>query len=69
MKEIWRVYRQWTEVVGSAGGKRLTMAELQKRLDDEYGAPMDKKTYRRVRLFESDDDIEEFEKELADSIA
>ena len=65
MKEIWRVYKQWSEIVGSAGGKKLTMLELQKRLDDEYGAPADKRTYRRLRLFESDDDLEEFEKEAA----
>lgn len=65
MKEIWRVYKQWTESVGSAGGKKLTMAELQKRLDDEFGAPADKKTYKRLRLFESDEDLEEFEKEVS----
>ena len=65
MKEIWRVYKQWSEIVGSAGGKKLTMIELQKRLDDEYGVPADKRTYRRLRLFESDDDLEEFEKEAA----
>jgi hypothetical protein len=63
IKEVWRIYKQWAEIVGSAGGKKLSMLELQKRMDDEYGAPADKKTYRRVRLFESDDDIEEFDKE------
>jgi P4 family phage/plasmid primase-like protien len=62
IKEIWRIYKQWSEIVGSAGGKKLTMMELQKRMDDEYGAPADKRTYRRVRLFESEEDIEEFEK-------
>jgi phage/plasmid-associated DNA primase len=62
IKEIWRIYKQWSEIVGSAGGKKLSMIELQKRMDDEYGAPADKRTYRRVRLFESDEDIEEFDK-------
>ena len=61
LKEIWRVYKQWSEVVG---GKKLSMAELQKRLDDEYGVPADKKTYKRIRLFESDEDMEDWEKEL-----
>ena len=41
------------------------MMELQKRMDDEFGAPADKKTYKRLRLFESDEDIEEYDKEGA----
>ena len=65
IKEIWRIYKQWSEMVGSAGGKRLSMMELQKRMDDEFGAPADKKTYKRLRLFESDEDIEEYDKEGA----
>jgi len=65
IKEIWRIYKQWSEMVGSAGGKRLSMMELQKRMDDEFGAPPDKKTYKRLRLFESDEDIEEYDKESA----
>ena len=65
LKEIWRVYKQWTEAMGSAGGKKLSMTELQKRLDDEFGVPMDKKTYKRMRLFESEEDIEEYEQEMA----
>ena len=66
LKEIWRVYKQWAEMVGAAGGKKLSMIDLQKRLDDEFGVPADKKTYRRVRLFESDEDLEEYERELAE---
>jgi hypothetical protein len=62
LKEIWRVYKQWSEVVG---GKKLQMAELQKRLDDEYGVPADKETYKRIRLFESDEDLEDWEREQA----
>ena len=69
LKEIWRVYKQWAEMVGAAGGKKLSMVDLQKRLDDEFGVPADKKTYRRVRLFESDEDLDEYEKELAEGEA
>ena len=60
LKEIWRVYKQWSEVVG---GKKLNMGELQKRLEDEYGVPADKKTFKRIRLFESDEDMEDWDKE------
>jgi P4 family phage/plasmid primase-like protien len=62
LKEIWRVYKQWSEVMG---GKKITLAELQKRLEDEYGVPSDKKTYKRIRLFESDEDLEDWDKEQA----
>jgi P4 family phage/plasmid primase-like protien len=68
LKDIWRAYRNWYEQVGSGGGgKKLTQTELQKRLDDEFGVPYDKKTYKRIRVFDSDEDIEEYEKELAEA--
>jgi len=62
-KDAWRIYKQWSDAMGSAGGKKLTMAELQKRCDDEFGVPHDKKTYLQRRLFESDEDAEEFDEE------
>jgi len=63
MKDIWRIYRQWAEAMGSAGGKKLSMTELQKRMEDEYKVMPDKRTFRNVRLFESDEDIEEFDRD------
>uniref|UniRef100_A0A6C0DGW2 SF3 helicase domain-containing protein n=1 Tax=viral metagenome TaxID=1070528 RepID=A0A6C0DGW2_9ZZZZ len=60
IKEIWHIYKRWSE---EAGGKKLTQTELQKRLNDEFGEPLDKKTYKQCRLFESEEDIEEFEQE------
>jgi hypothetical protein len=64
LKELFRAYKYWYEQVGSAGGgKKLTVAELQKRLDDEFGMPADKKTYRRIMVFESDEELEEWERE------
>ena len=65
LKDISRAYRNWYEQVGtSGGGKKLSQVELQKRLDDEFGAPYDKKTYRRMRVFDSDEELEEYEKGL-----
>ena len=61
LKDVWHIYKQWSEAVGSAGGKKLTMAELQKRCEDQFGVPHDKKTYKQMRLFESDEDAEEFD--------
>jgi hypothetical protein len=62
-KEVWAVYKRWSEEMGSSGGKRLTQTELQKRLNDEFGEPLDKKTYRRVRLFDDDEDIDAYDRE------
>ncbi len=66
LKEIWAVYKEWSLDVGAAGGKKLTMAELQKRLDDEFGEPLDKKTYRRVRLFGDEDELDAYDREVAE---
>lgn len=64
LPDIWRIYKNWVEANG-AGGRRLTQGELQRRLDDEFGTPQDKKTYRRVHLFDSDEDIEEYDQNKA----
>jgi P4 family phage/plasmid primase-like protien len=70
IKEVWRAYRNWYEQVGSGvGGKKLSQTELQKRMDDEFGVPYDKKTYRRIRAFDSDEELEAYERELADAKA
>lgn len=61
LKDVWHIYKQWSEAMGTAGGKKLTMAELQKRCEDQFGVPHDKKTYKRMRLFESDEDAEDFD--------
>jgi putative DNA primase/helicase len=61
IKDAWHIYKQWSESMGSAGGKKLTMAELQKRCDEEMGGSSDKKTYKGYQLFESDEDAEEFD--------
>jgi P4 family phage/plasmid primase-like protien len=68
-KEIWAVYKRWSEEMGSSGGKRLTQTELQKRLNDEFGEPLDKKTYRRVRLFDDDEDIDAYDRECKEEQA
>ncbi len=61
LAEIWRVYKNWAEGMSLSYGKRLSQQELQKRLDDEFGQPFDKKTYKRIILFTSDEEIEEYE--------
>jgi hypothetical protein len=62
IKEIFRVYKQWYEGIGGGVGRKLSQTELYKRLCDKCGEPSDKRTFKQMRLFEDDADIEEFDK-------
>lgn len=64
IKDIFRVYKHWYEAVGGVG-RKLTQQELYKRLCDKCGEPLDKKTFKQMRLFEDEADLEEYEQELA----
>lgn len=62
LDKIVKVYRDWVNIMGNSAGKRLTISEIEKRLADDFGEPMDtKKTYRQCHLFETDDDIEMYD--------
>lgn len=64
IKDIFRVYKNWFEAVGGGIGRKLNQAELYKRMVDKFGEPSDKKTFKQLRLFEDDYEIDEYEKSL-----
>ena len=64
IKEIFRVYKNWYESIGGGVGKKLSQVELYKRLSDKCGEPSDRKTFKQMRLFEDDADIEEYDKSI-----
>jgi P4 family phage/plasmid primase-like protien len=64
IKDIFRVYKNWYESIGGGVGRKLSQNELYKRLSDKCGEPSDKKTFKQIRLFEDDIDIEEYDKML-----
>jgi P4 family phage/plasmid primase-like protien len=64
IKEIFRVYKNWYESIGGGVGKKLSQNELYNRLCDKCGTPLDKKTFKAIRLFEDDADIEEYDRSL-----
>jgi P4 family phage/plasmid primase-like protien len=64
IKDIFRVYKNWYESIGGGVGRKLSQNELYKRLVDKHGEPSDKKTFKQMRLFEDDLDMEEYEKAL-----
>lgn len=61
-KTIQRAYSQWLSDARRSGS-RMNPKELQTRLNDEFGDPSDGKTYRHVRVFFDDQDVEDFDKE------
>jgi P4 family phage/plasmid primase-like protien len=63
IKDIFRVYKNWYESIGGGVGRKLSQNELYKRLSDKCGEPSDRKTFRQMRLFEDDLDVEEYDKE------
>jgi P4 family phage/plasmid primase-like protien len=67
IKDIFRVYKNWYESIGGGVGRKLSQNELYKRLCDKCGEPSDKKTFKQVRLFEDDIDIEEYDKSLLEN--
>jgi P4 family phage/plasmid primase-like protien len=66
IKDIFRVYKRWYDDVGGGVGRKLSQTDLYKRLCDKCGEPSDKKTFKQMRLFEDDIDIEEYEKSLTE---
>jgi P4 family phage/plasmid primase-like protien len=66
IKLIWKAYRVWTEQQGGIG-KKLTVEELRKRLVDEFGAPLENRTFVGIVAFDDDESFAEHEKEHAAS--
>ncbi len=60
-KEIQRAYNSWLQE-NKRSGSKLNPKELQTRLNDEFGDPSDGKTYRHLKVFYDEFDVEEFEK-------
>jgi phage/plasmid-associated DNA primase len=60
LTDIARNYRYWHEGAGQ-GTKRLTQQELQKRLEDEFGKPSQGKYYRGVIVFNTEEEVEEYD--------
>jgi putative DNA primase/helicase len=67
VKEIYRVYKNWYEAIGGGVGRKLSQQELYKRLCDKCGEPSDKKTFKQMRLFEDDEEIEVYERSLLET--
>ena len=61
--KLWAVYRNW-QLEENSSGKKLTQNEFRIRLNETFQVPSDGKTYKHIRIFGSDEDAEEYDKEL-----
>lgn len=61
-KDVKKSYDKWIEHTGNLA-RRLSPQDLQNRINEEFGEPADKKTYLGIVLFESDETIDEWDKE------
>jgi P4 family phage/plasmid primase-like protien len=68
IKDIFRIYKNWYESIGGGVGRKLSQQELYKRLSDKCGEPSDKKTFKSMRLFDDDIDIEEYDNSLLQTV-
>jgi len=59
---FWRAYKYWLEAVGGVG-KKLTQAELVRRLEDEFGKPTDGKSYTGIFVFNTDEEVEQYDED------
>jgi phage/plasmid-associated DNA primase len=63
-KTLWNTYKNWHQ---DNSGKRLSENEFKIRLNELYQAPADGKTYLHLRLFSSDEEAEDYDKELSEA--
>ena len=66
MADLWLSYRSWMGENGGVG-RKLTQAELYKRLSDKYGEPSDKRTFKQMIVFQSDAEIDAHDKETLET--
>jgi P4 family phage/plasmid primase-like protien len=59
-KEIWKCYKHWTEETSS---KRMDLKELIQRCEDTFGDSKGKNVYSHIRVFETEEEIQEFDQE------
>lgn len=59
---FWRAYKYWLEAVGGVG-KKLSQAELVRRLEDEFGKPTDGKSYTGIFVFNTDEEVEQYDED------
>jgi len=66
--DIKKAYKNWM-AEENPSGKKLSDNDLRNRLNELFQAPADGKTYKHLRLFGSDEEIQEYENMVAEGNA
>ena len=61
ISKIYGKYTNWFKDIGGGIGKRLSQEELYIQLCTPYGTPHDKKTFKKIICFKSDDEVIKFD--------
>jgi phage/plasmid-associated DNA primase len=67
IKDLFRSYKSWYEAIGGGVGRKLSQPELYKRLSDKCGEPADKRIFKQMRVFDHDEDVEEYDASLKEA--
>lgn len=62
LQEAYRQFKSWHKE-NARGTTLIQIDEFNKRMEDEFGQPFDKKTFKRIQVFSSDAETEEFDME------
>jgi putative DNA primase/helicase len=62
LQEAYRQFKSWHKE-NARGTTLIQMDEFNKRMEDEFGQPSDRKTFKRIQVFSSDAETEEFDME------
>jgi phage/plasmid-associated DNA primase len=57
-KDIYSAYKNWKEVSGSSAGS-ISSQDLENRLNEEFGEPINKKHYMGIVVFIKEEDLDE----------
>lgn len=60
LQEAYRQFKNWHKE-NARGTVIIQIDEFTKRMEDEFGQPSDRKTFKRIQVFSSDSETEEFD--------
>ena len=62
IQEAFRVYKSWHKE-NNRGTTMLALDDFTKRMEDDFGQPADRKTFKRIIVFREDTDVEAYDAE------
>lgn len=67
LQEVFRAYKIWHKE-NSRGTTQLALDDFTKRMEDEFGQPADRKTFKRIIVFRDDAEVEAYDAEQKERV-